>query len=145
MAGGYGKPPCPLYLPVSFDSFPYLVDRVVLSPFAWLGIGYKIEDVDWVSRTTTIIHKPNGLLDHSCELKRLFWLISAHFLSPPRNAHRDPSPADEATHPNSMQQLSRKGVQFIQPAFFVVHFPVLLSVAGWNKIGRYRVGVHGGS
>jgi hypothetical protein len=87
LAGGYGKPLCPVYLLVSVNSFQYLVGRVALPALARLATGYKIEDVDWVSRNRTIIHKPNGILDHSCEPECLFWPTSAHYLSPVRNAH----------------------------------------------------------
>ena len=74
----------------SFDFYqllPISHRPVALPAFVWLATGYKIEDIDWVSRNTTIIHKPNNRLDHSCEPKRLFWPISAHYLSRVRNAH----------------------------------------------------------
>ena len=74
----------------SFDFYqllPISHRPVALPAFVWLATGYKIEDTDWVSRNTTIIHKPNNRLDHSCEPKRLFWPISAHYLSRVRNAH----------------------------------------------------------
>jgi hypothetical protein len=87
LAGGYGKPLHLLYPVISTSNLRYLVDRVSLLAFIRSAIGHKIEDAGLVSRYTTIMHKPNSLLDYLCELKRLSHPISAYYLSPTRNAH----------------------------------------------------------
>ena len=87
LAGGYGKPLHLLYPMISTSNSQYLVERASLLAFIRSAIGHRIEDVDWVSRHTTIMHKPNGFLDHLCAPKRLSHPISAYYLSPARNAH----------------------------------------------------------
>ena len=88
LAGGFGKQPHLLYLSLSVANYSYLAEKVGISTLIWLTIGHEIANGDWALRDKSIMHRPNGLSDHSWKPKCLFYPIPAYYLSPTRNAHR---------------------------------------------------------